>query len=271
MAKLLYGRELALYIKNRQAKQVRALRQAHGLIPKLVIIQSINASDIIETYVRIKKQYAEDILIEVDIVRCSQVDMKGAIDKANRDTSVHGIVLQLPIDDIKQTDEIVERIRPEKDVDGLGSKAKFVSATAEAIDWLIAGLGIELASKKIVIVGRGRLIGMPLSNMWRQRGLNVSTLDKTTTSNDEIIRGSELVVSATGTPGLLTNKVISSGTIVIDAGTASESGVIVGDASDELYNRDDITITAQKGGVGPLTICLMFDHVIRACQAAVIK
>ncbi|MGB2686413.1 MAG: hypothetical protein WBC12_00020, partial [Candidatus Saccharimonas aalborgensis] len=82
-------------------------------------------------------------------------------------------------------------------------------------------------------------------------------------------RRSNVIVAATGVPRILTTDMVSAGTIIIDAGTASESGVIVGDVDPELRNRTDIDITPEKGGVGPLTIVLMFDHVIRAALAQV--
>ncbi|MFZ1487890.1 MAG: tetrahydrofolate dehydrogenase/cyclohydrolase catalytic domain-containing protein, partial [Candidatus Saccharimonas aalborgensis] len=130
MAKELSGIELAGYIKERQAKQVRMLRQAHGVIPRLVIIKSVMAGEVINTYVRMKMRYAADILIEVTVVECSQEEMIQAISDANNDPLVHGIVVQLPIDRPEQTDEIISLIDPHKDVDGLGPKAEFVSATA---------------------------------------------------------------------------------------------------------------------------------------------
>jgi methylenetetrahydrofolate dehydrogenase (NADP+)/methenyltetrahydrofolate cyclohydrolase len=267
--KLLYGNELAEYIKERQAKQVRALRQAHGVSPKLVIVMSSQASDAIRTYVRMKQRYARDILIDVTVVSCSQQEMPSAITTANDDDAVHGVIVQLPLDDPQATDTIVDAIAPRKDVDGLGISAQFDSATAEAIDWLLVGHSVDIARKKIAIVGRGKLVGGPLERMWASRGYDVVVLDRESIDSDATIRACNLVVSATGVPGVLNNGNIMPGVIVVDAGTASEKGVIVGDAATELFDRTDITITPQKGGVGPLTVAVMFDHVIRAARATV--
>lgn len=269
--KLLNGLELADFIKNRQAKQVRMLRQAHKIIPKLVVIKSENASPVINSYVRLKQAYARDILVDMEVIVCSVDDMPAAIAAANANPLVHAIVIQLPLDDIDRTEEIVQLVAPEKDVDGLAKGSKFISATAEAIDWLLAGYGIDLSNKKIVIVGQGRLVGAPLTEMWRKRGLDIHAADRGTESINELIHSGEVVVSAAGQPGLLHDANIAHRAIVVDAGTASEDGKIYGDADPELQARQDLTITPPKGGVGPLTIVLMFDHVIRAALARIEK
>lgn len=263
--KILRGDELASFVKERQAKQVRMLRQAHGIIPKLLIIQSVNASPVIATYVRMKQRYGADILIDVEVRNCQQVDMIAQIETANQDETVHGIIVQLPLDEPDQTDEIVDTIAPEKDVDGLGSSARFMSATAEAIDWLLAGHSVELAGKHIVLLGYGKLVGAPLAKLWQGQGFDVTVLDKNSENSDEIVRSSNVIVSATGQPRILSNRNVSPGSIVVDAGTVSEDGKIVGDTDPELQHRHDISITPPRGGVGPLTVVLLFDHVIRAC------
>lgn len=268
MARSLNGAELADFIKVRQAKQVRRLRQADGISPKLVIIQSLDADEVINTYVRMKQRYARDILIDVEVIACQQSEMISYIQKANQDDSVHGIVVQLPLDDTAETEAIVEHIDPKKDVDGLGPKANFVSATAEAIDWLLSGYGVDVKSKKIALLGRGKLVGAPLEKLWQSRGYDVRVINLSTENPAEILKSSDLIVSATGQAHLLKSADVSTGAVVVDAGTVSEDGKIVGDIDPELYDRRDLTITPQKGGVGPLTIVLMFDHVIQAAEAS---
>ena len=253
--KELNGKELQGFIKQRQARQVRNLRQEYGVVPKLVIIMSKNASQAIQTYVRMKTRYAADILI----------------DQANNDSAVQGIILQLPIDDVSQTEKLCQLIAPEKDVDGLGASSIYPSATAQAIDWLLAGYNIELSDKQIAIVGRGKLVGAPLEKMWQQRGLNVQVYDKTNPATADSLQKCNVIVTATGVPHLITSEMIAPETVVVDAGTASEGGVLVGDVDDAVRQRSDITITPQKGGVGPLTYAVLFDHLIEACLRRVGK
>lgn len=267
MPKLLNGTELAGYIKERQAKQVRRLRQADRIIPKLAILRSTSASPVIDTYIRMKQQYGDDILIETVVETVDEAGMPAVIKRFNADETVHGIIIQLPLKDTSLTDDIVNLVLPAKDVDGLGKEAMFTSATAEAIDWLLAGYAVDLAGKAITIVGHGRLVGAPLARLWRGNGFNVTVLDDQSGDITHILRQSDVVVSATGVPRLITSQVLAVGAIVVDAGTASENGVIVGDIDPAVYEeRSDVTITPSKGGVGPLTIAALFDHVILAAQ-----
>jgi methylenetetrahydrofolate dehydrogenase (NADP+)/methenyltetrahydrofolate cyclohydrolase len=140
-----------------------------------------------------------------------------------------------------------------------------------AINWLLAGYAIDLRAKKITIVGKGRLVGAPLARMWQDSGYNVTVLGKSAGDITEIIKSSDVIVTATGVPGLISATMIPVGAVVVDAGTASEDGVIVGDISADVRGRDDLTITPEKGGVGPLTVAALFDNVITAASRVVKK
>lgn len=265
MAKELNGAELADFIKERQAKQVRALRQAHKVVPKLAIVMTPKANSVIGVYVKYKKLYASDILIETVVEVCEQPTMPEVIKRLNSDSTVQGIIVQLPLDDAGQTDDIVNLIAPQKDVDGLGKSAAYPSATAEAINWLCGGYNVPLGTAQIAVVGQGRLVGAPLINMWRNSGYNVTAIDINTPNTDKILQASDIIVSAAGVPNLIKSVFIKPGAIVIDAGTASENGVVAGDVASDVRERSDISITPVKGGVGPLTIALLYDHLIQAC------
>lgn len=267
MTKILNGRDLADFIKERQAHQVRGLIQYDHVRPKLAIIQTID-NPVIDTYVRLKKAYGADILIDVDVHKIPQSEAIALVARLNQDDTVHGIIIQLPLENPEETSQIVDAVDPAKDVDGLGAGAILDPATPMAINWLLAGYNVELRGKNIVIVGNGRLVGAPLARMWRNSNLAVTVLDSS--SNDpEQIKDADVIVAATGVPGLIKSDDVKTGAVVIDAGTASEQGKIVGDVDPELRDRSDITITPEKGGVGPLTITALFDNVIRAARSTV--
>lgn len=263
MTKLLNGKDLADFIKERQAKQVRALRQAHHIFPKLAIVTTTD-NPVIERYMALKMAYGADILIDVDIHHTNMAEILPLIEQLNSDNTVHGIIIQLPLADESQTEACVDEVAATKDVDGLGKHAMLDPATPMAINWLLGGYNIELVDKKIALVGRGRLVGAPLERMWRNSGLDVTVITKKSSKTIENLVDYDVIVSATGVPGLITSPMVKPRAVVVDAGTASESGKIVGDLDPELYNRDDLTITPQKGGVGPLTVTALFDNVIRA-------
>lgn len=270
MVKLLYlmtmrelnGSELAGFIKERQAKQVRALRQAWHINPRLAIVTDVE-NPVIEMYMRLKQRYGADILIDVEIHRVPAGGALEVIQELNNRDDVQGIILQLPISNSDQTDELLESIREDKDVDGLRKRAIFQAATPTAISWLLAGYGVDLKNKKVAIVGRGRLVGAPLEKMWLKSGVDVTVFEK----GDDLSQliNYDIIMSATGVPGLIKSRMIKPKTVVIDAGTASENGKIIGDASEEVRQRNDVIITPKKGGVGPLTVSALFDNVITAC------
>lgn len=265
MAKFLNGTELVGYIQERQARQVRALRQASRVFPRLVIIKSTTASPVIDAYIRMKQRYADEILIETVVETLDERDMPAAITRYNADPMVHGIIVQLPLADPTKTDEIVDAIAVDKDVDGLGVNASFDSATAVAIQWLLAGYAVDLKGKKLTIVGNGRLVGAPLAAMWRASNFDVTVLDDSSAADlAETLKVSDVIVAATGVPHLIDSAMITIGAAVVDAGTTSENGVIVGDVAADARQRDDLKITPERGGVGPLTIAVLFDHVIQA-------
>lgn len=266
--KVLNGAELAGFIKERQAKQVRALRQAHKVFPKLAIVQ-VKEDPVIDAYVGMKQRYGEDILIDVEYHRVSQEEAADVIQRLNDDASVHGIILQLPLEKPEETDDLVNLIRPDKDIDGLGNQAAWDAATPMAINWLLAGYGVELANRKVTIIGQGRLVGEPLAKIWRNSGYDVTTADEATPDISTLTKVSDVIVSATGQPGILKSDMIPPDAVVVDAGTTSEGGVIKGDVAPEVRERHDLTITPEKGGVGPLTIAALFDNVIRAARRTV--
>lgn len=264
--KILNGSELAEFIQERQAKDVRRLVQADSVKPKLAIVVTVD-HPAIEVYMRMKQRYGNDIGIDVDVHRVTQAKVKAIIETLNTDPSVHGIIVQLPLEDPTQTDAVVDMVSPEKDVDALGSRAIFQPATPMAILWLLAGYNVELRGKNIVLVGRGKLVGAPLERILTETGHNVTVVDRKTTNITEVFSSAEVIITATGQPGLITSAMIPPNAVVVDAGVATEHGKTVGDLSADVRERIDLTITPEKGGVGPLTICALFDNVLRATRA----
>ncbi|NLA43146.1 bifunctional 5,10-methylenetetrahydrofolate dehydrogenase/5,10-methenyltetrahydrofolate cyclohydrolase [Candidatus Saccharibacteria bacterium] len=266
--KYLNGSELASFIKVRQAKQVRGLRQAENINPTLAIVRCDSDNPVIDMYVRLKKRYGADILIDVHEYNETPDTVKGRLDSLSDDDSVNGVIIQLPVEPADLTDELIELIPADKDVDGLRKSSKFDAATPVAIDWLLAGFGIDFANKKIAIVGAGKLVGSPLLKRWRNSGLDVTLFDK---GDGRDLAGElpnyQIIVSATGSPGLITSDMLANGAIVVDAGVSVENGVALGDvASDVRQIRQDLTITPERGGVGPLTVAALFDNVILSAR-----
>ena len=257
--KILNGLELAGFIKERQAQQVAGMSKK----PTLLIIRDSD-NPVIMKYVNLKIAYGEDIGIKVlDYHAKNPDDIKNKILSANQDSEISGIIIQLPILDKEKTDELCNLIAPQKDVDGLGKNASFDSATATAINWLLAGYDIKLQNQKIAIVGRGKLVGAPLFKMFTNSGHNVTLFHR----GDDLTKLNQydIIITATGVPGLVSSSMIKPGAYLIDAGTASEKGILKGDVADDVRTRTDLAaISPRTGGVGPLTVTCLFDHVIQA-------
>ena len=263
--KLLNGKDIAEYIKNRQARQVRALNRAKNIQPKLAIIRA-NPDPVVNSYMKLKQQYGKDIGVEVEVHTLKQNEAVGKIKQLNVDASINGIIVQIPLPDKSKTDEVLNSVLPTKDVDALGKNAIYDPATPMAINWLLAGYNIDLRNKKIVIVGKGRLVGKPLLEMWQESGFDVEVADKSVKDLKSVLSSADILVSATGVPGLITKDFIKSGAVIVDAGVATDNNGLVGDVAPEVRELTDIKITPEKGGVGPLTVCALFENVIRSAR-----
>lgn len=263
--KLLDGLELAGYIKERQAKQVRALRQSWRVNPKLAIIRT-GDSPVTDLYLKLKANYGQDILIDVDVYNVKNEELLAKISELNNNQDIHGIIIQLPLSDLSMTEEALNAVSPEKDVDGLGQNSPFTPATPQAINWLLSGYNVVLKNKSIAIVGNGRLVGAPLFKLWVEAGYNVSIYDINTKNLSDVLIKNDVIVTATGVPGLINSSMLKNKAIVVDAGSASENGRIVGDLAEDVRQRPDLILTPARGGVGPLTVSALFDNVILSAR-----
>jgi methylenetetrahydrofolate dehydrogenase (NADP+)/methenyltetrahydrofolate cyclohydrolase len=264
--KLLNGAEIAGFIKERHAHQVRALRH-DKVFPKLAIVQAKD-DPVINTYVRLKKEYGDDIGVEVEDHITLQSEVPRILNKLSISDDVHGIIVQLPLQDPSDTERIVNLVDPKKDVDALGENSVFEPATPMAILWLLNGYNIELRGKSILLIGKGKLVGAPLEKMLKQSDLRVRVIDREIPDLKEHTLEADIIITATGSPAILRADMIKAGAVVVDAGVASEHGKTVGDLATDVYDRDDLSLTPQRGGVGPLTVCALFENVIRAAQNA---
>ena len=265
MTKELNGRELVGFVKKRQAHLVQILRSDKKRA-KLVIIRDSD-NPVIEKYVKLKCKYGEDIGVEVVDLKVEPTleALDAVIAEMNNDTSVSGMIVQLPLVKAEITEEVLQKIAPEKDVDGLSGRGKFDSATATAINWLLSGYNIDLKLHRIAIVGRGRLVGGPLAQVWQNSGFEVEVFHRG--SDFSKLKDYDVIVTATGVPNLITSEMIKPGAIIVDAGTASEDGKLVGDIADGIRERADLTaITPKIGGVGPLTVGVLFENVLVAAE-----
>ncbi|MEX0934418.1 MAG: bifunctional 5,10-methylenetetrahydrofolate dehydrogenase/5,10-methenyltetrahydrofolate cyclohydrolase [Candidatus Saccharimonadales bacterium] len=269
---LLKGSELSGYIKAQQAQMVRSFSYS-GKKPQLDII-SVNTEVVSSKYIELKQQYGEDIGVVVNHHKVEANNLVDTISGLNNNPDSHGIIVQLPLpEDIKTNDinNILDNIDPRKDVDSLGSSSVFDPATPTAILWLLAGYDIDLNDKRIGVVGQGRLVGKPLTKILTQSGYQPMICDEDSSNLEELMEQSDIVITATGQPGLITSELVKKGQIIIDAGTADDNGSLVGDVEESVYSREDIKVSPVPGGVGPLTVAALFANVVAAFRNQVLE
>ncbi len=264
--KLLNGSDLAEFIKERQVGEVRALRQAHNIQPKLAIIRT-NPDPVVDSYMRLKQTYGDDIGIEVDVRTIQQEDALKTIKLLNANPAVHGIIVQIPLPNPDQTTEILNSVAKEKDVDGLAEKTNFDPATPMAINWLLAGYNIQLFGKNLLLVGHGRLVGKPLAKIWQNSDYKVTIADRKTKDLTKLTQEADVIISAVGVPSLIHRDMVKPDAVIVDAGVATDKNGLIGDVAEDVRVLPNITITPVKGGVGPLTVCALFENIIRSAKA----
>jgi methylenetetrahydrofolate dehydrogenase (NADP+)/methenyltetrahydrofolate cyclohydrolase len=252
--KLLDGRDVAGFIKERHRSQVAGLEPK----PRLAIIRSED-NEAGDQYLKMKRRYGEDIDVPVDLYVETEKTILKRIDLLNDDDSITGIIIQLPLPNTDITDRAVSAVRPEKDIDGLSSHTEFETATPKAALWLLAAYNVDIKGR-IVIVGQGRLVGKPLADRLEAAGHKVVRCDVRTKDLRAATREADIIFTGTGRPSLITSDMVKLGAVVVDTGAPA------GELAAQLYERDDLTITPNPGGVGPMTVAALFDNLLIAAM-----
>jgi methylenetetrahydrofolate dehydrogenase (NADP+)/methenyltetrahydrofolate cyclohydrolase len=265
------GRELAKAIETNVAQTIKDQKMKLALA--VVLIGSDAAS---EKYVEIKKKACERVGISFQLFRFAkndkQVEVQKLIEKLNHDKNFSGIVVQLPLPDGFVPNELLETIKPAKDVDGLNSYnlgrlvkglTGIFPATAEGIINLLRYYQIPITGKKVTIIGQSNLVGKPLALMLLNEEATVLLANKFTPSVKELTLESDIVISAVGIPKLVKASMIKSGATVVDVGTSFFEGKIVGDVDFEKVSKKVGFITPSPGGVGPMTVAMLLSNVLK--------
>ena len=254
--KRLDGREVAGFIQERHAGIVRGIH----VKPRLVIVRQ-GATRATDMYLRVKQRYGQELGVAVDVYTEAPTTLLQRIHELNDDATVTGIAVELPFaDEPELTDRALAAVALSKDVDGLAPNTSFEVATPKAIRWLLAAYNVELKQRRIVVVGQGRLVGAPLADQLEASGLEVVRADEHTKDLARVLIEGDIIISATGQAGLITTAMVKPGAALVDAGAPKS------DLDPTLYDRDDLAITPNPGGVGPMTVAALFDNLLIAAQ-----
>ena len=274
MGKILDGKALAQHLGRNLAEETNSLK-SHGINPKFCVI-NIGEDPAFKVYVRSKRKKAEKIGIKQVVYQLpedeSEEDVLRLIDRLNADAEVAGLMVQLPVPDQIDVDKVIERIDPEKDVDGLTpanigrlwmGKHFVEPATAAGIIALLDHYQIDLNGKNAVIVGRSNIVGKPLAALMLERNASVSILHSHTRDLGELTRRADILVSAVGKPHMIKAEMVKEGAVVIDVGINRVDGQLMGDVDFDQVKDKASWITPVPGGVGPLTVEFLMEEVIK--------
>ncbi len=282
MADIIDGRKIAEEIFDELRDRIAALGEK-GVVPGLAVIL-VGDDPASATYVRLKGRDARELNIESVTHKMPPAaeadDLEELIDSLNADPAIHGILLQTPLPGHLDELTFLSRIEPKKDVDGLHptnqgllmrGEPRFVSCTPFGVQQLLVRSGIEIAGQHVVVVGRSVLVGRPLSILLSNKadGANATvTLCHTGTRDlPRYTKQADILVTAAGSPGMITADEISEGTVVIDVGTtANAEGRLIGDVDFESASRKARTITPVPGGVGPMTRAMLMANTVLAAE-----
>jgi methylenetetrahydrofolate dehydrogenase (NADP+)/methenyltetrahydrofolate cyclohydrolase len=284
VAQIIDGKAIAASIRAEVAGRVKALLAA-GVTPGLtaVLVGDDSASKI---YVAAKQKASSEVGIHSERLDLpadvSQEDLTKEIERLNVDRSVHGILVQLPLPAHIDVAAVHMAMAPEKDVDGLTpvsvglmvrGEPIFLPCTPLGIVELLRRSGIKIEGAEVVVVGRGALVGMPLSIMLAQKRPDANatvTLCHTGTRDLTIhTRRAEILVVAAGHPGTVTADMVMPGVSVVDVGmNRLEDGRLVGDVDFDTVSKVAGAITPVPGGVGPMTVAMLMTNTTAAAERA---
>jgi methylenetetrahydrofolate dehydrogenase (NADP+)/methenyltetrahydrofolate cyclohydrolase len=252
---------------------VKKLKEGKGITPKLCVIL-VGDDPASEVYVRNKEKgcAAVGMLSETHRLPASikQQPLIDLIRSLNKDASVHGILLQLPLPKGLNPQVVLDEISAEKDVDGLhpynmgkllkGEDPLFISCTPQGIIELILSTGVEIKSKEAVVVGRSNIVGKPVALLLLQRHATVTICHSRTADLGAVTRRADILVASVGSPAIIRGEMIKEGAVVIDVGTTRVGDKFVGDVEFESAKTKAAFITPVPGGVGPMTIAMLLKN-----------
>ena len=278
MAIIMDGKQLAKKIKSNLKIECDELKEK-GIKPKLAVVMVGNNSAS-KIYVKNKNKACEDVGVEFEEFlleeNTKQEELENLIEELNQNKDIHGILLQSPIPKGLDINRAFGKIAPEKDVDGFHpinignlalNKDTFIACTPFGIMKTLEEYNIDLNGKHVVIIGRSNIVGRPLIQCSLNKNATVTICHSKTQELEKHTQRADVLIAAIGKPKFVTKEMVKEGTVVIDVGiNRTEDGKIVGDVDFEEVEPKVKYITPVPGGVGPMTIAMLMNNVIKAAR-----
>jgi len=285
------GVAVARAVRADVAREVAELK-ARGITPGLTVV-IVGADPASQSYVKSKEKASAEVGMKGEIIRlpanASQGELEVLIDRLNADVTVHGILVQSPLPAHMDTNTVVRRIAPEKDVDGfhpvnvgkllIGEKDGFSPCTPLGVQELLVRYGVSTAGQDVVVIGRSNIVGKPMAALLVQSGVGgdctVTICHSRTRNLASHTRRADIVIAAIGKPEAITGDMIRPGAVLIDVGinrvpddSVSRGYRLVGDVQYESASQVASVISPVPGGVGPMTIAMLLKNTVRAARQA---
>lgn len=278
MAVIIDGKELAKKIRANLKIECEELKKKN-INSKLAVIM-VGEDPASKVYVRNKSRACEDVGIKYEEylldVNTTQKELVELIEKLNNDKTINGILLQSPIPSSLDINEAFRTISPEKDVDGFNpinvgmlvlNQDTFVSCTPYGIMKMFEEYDIDLTGKNVVILGRSNIVGKPLIHCCLNKNATVTSCHSKTQNLAQKAKEADVLISAIGKANFVTADMVKEGAVVIDVGiNRLDNGKITGDVNFESVKEKASYITPVPGGVGPMTIAMLMNNVIKATR-----
>ena len=273
-----------VHAMNTQVVEGKALRDTlvHDLkatlkgVPCTLELLVVGDDPVVATFVRQKRRLAEQLGVSARVRTFDASATTEALVAAVRNSTAHGVVVQLPLPAHIDTHAVLEALPREKDIDVLsdaayaefaaGTPTAYTPPVAAAVDVLLNTYNVTVAGARAVVVGQGKLVGQPVHVLLEHRGAQVSvvTVDTPEQESAQLLRGADIIVSGTGVPGRIQPEMVREGAVLIDAGTSDVGGTLCGDIDPKCAQRASV-FSPVPGGVGPLTVAMLFANLARAC------
>lgn len=291
-ARIIDGKVVASKVHAEVAAGVAEFSEQHGTVPGLTVVL-IGDDPASHSYVKGKERACEKVGIRTETIRrdasTTQAELLAIVEGLNNDPEVSGILVQLPLPKHLDEDAVIHAIDPLKDVDGLHpenagllmlGQPRFAPATPLGVQRMLVEENIDMNGAQVVIVGRSKLVGMPLTALLLQKGVGAnSTVTVCHTGTKDMAaetRRADVLIVAAGFPGAVTSGMVKPGAVVIDVGVSRVDDAsrkrgyrLIGDVEFEGSSEVASAITPVPGGVGPMTISMLLVNVLQAAILAV--
>jgi len=277
-ARILNGKAIADKIRQDVVAEVEDLKLFHGITPGLAVI-IIGENPASQVYVSRKHKACEESGIYSEVIRLpgetTEEELLNKIDRLNADVRIHGILVQLPLPRHIAAERVLERIRPDKDVDGFhplnaGNLAigrdGLIPCTPHGVIKMLEISGIAIEGKRAVIIGRSNIVGKPMAHLLLARNATVTVCHSRTVDLPAVARQADILIAAIGKPNFVGRDMVQPGATVIDVGINRLGDKLVGDVDFAAVKEIAGAITPVPGGVGPLTIVMLLYNTVKAAK-----